>query len=317
MSTYPDFDADGRTNNAAARKVESALRALAADLEGPTAAAIQSAIQELTQRRSNCQKLSEKVNAQYKRSKKECIELQQMAATVDKCKQEKTHAVTKAREYHAQVRILEKRVVDLGGTVPDMKKAVAKSLKRSVEEVEVEQDYVNLMLYPQKRNNVNGSVEDFAQVPVNAPSYTHAALASPSQLPTPSQSSTKSLSQRASPPSADSPPIHPSPPPPRHLKPTPKAKPANFSKNIPLGKEQSFASIRFSQPNKLHDPTKSSSHVTAVMQGLSATSRRRRQSTLTIRSSTWSMCSRAHRHRLSNTPSRRHLHTMSPVQNVV
>jgi hypothetical protein len=50
-----------------------------------------------------------------------------------------------------------------------------------------------------------------------------------------------------------------------------KAKPSNFDKDIPRGMEGKFAASRLASPNPLSDPTKTSSHVTAVFQGLAAT----------------------------------------------
>jgi hypothetical protein len=70
MSTYPDLDADWRIRDASARNSKSILQALAAELEGPTTAAIQIAIHDFAQQLLNCQKLSEQINAHYKRSKK-------------------------------------------------------------------------------------------------------------------------------------------------------------------------------------------------------------------------------------------------------
>jgi hypothetical protein len=44
-----------------------------------------------------------------------------------------------------------------------------------------------------------------------------------------------------------------------------------LSKSIPFGTEHKFAATRLSRPNPLLDPTKTSSHITAVFQGIAAT----------------------------------------------
>jgi hypothetical protein len=113
MSAYPEFDANWRTKDASARKAESILRGLVAGPKAPSLTAIRFAIEALAKELPGCRKLFEQINAHYKRSKKECAELQAQAAKAEKCTEEKHHAITNAKEYRARVQVLEKKVTEL------------------------------------------------------------------------------------------------------------------------------------------------------------------------------------------------------------
>ncbi|KAF2823519.1 hypothetical protein CC86DRAFT_69040 [Ophiobolus disseminans] len=237
MSAFPSFDDEWRKLNVSARTSESTLHALVKDLTGPSASAIQSALEELMQKYSNCQKLSVDINSHYKRSKKENLKLQAQAAVAEKSEREKKHATTKAKEYRAKVDILKKQVETLGGVVVDLDQQTVKAVKRGIDQVATKKIPDRSMLYPQKRlKNEQGDHR-----------------AAPVQLLTPTVTPPKRTS-----------------PPPTHKTAIPRAKRSDFSNSIPMGMERKFAHKRLAQPNRLFDPTKTASFATAVFQAISA-----------------------------------------------
>ncbi|KAJ4374288.1 hypothetical protein N0V83_003029 [Neocucurbitaria cava] len=155
MSTYPDFDDDWRKHDSAARAAKPTLQDIVNDDSGPKDATTQSAVGDLFSRYDQCQKLSECINASYKGLKRDHAALSEKASTADKLKEEKKHAVIKAKEYRAQIKILQKKVVDLGGSVDDVKATIVQNRKRGIDQVELED---NLNQGPMKRNR-NGNVK--------------------------------------------------------------------------------------------------------------------------------------------------------------
>jgi hypothetical protein len=157
--------------------------------------------------------------------------------------------------YEARIKALKKQVVDLGGKVGDMKTDVAQELKRGHDQVDTKESYLAPMLRPEKRVK---SKDDRVEVSLE--------ISTESSTSPSSTSSSTNILLAAKPVVAPSNPV-------RHAKP----KRSDFTRSIPLGKEMKFASTRLSKPYKLHNPTKSSSHVTAVLQSL-----RHRQSTRSL-----------------------------------
>jgi hypothetical protein len=76
------------------------------------------------------------LKAHHEGRKKDYTELKKQAAAGKKATKGWKHATIKAKEYRAEKDILEKMVIELGGTLPDRKTEVLKSLKRSRDEGE-------------------------------------------------------------------------------------------------------------------------------------------------------------------------------------
>lgn len=241
MSSLPDFDAEWRTQDGSLRKAQAALKAVIPDLDP---GAILAALEHLSKEQKSCQMLSSNINAHYKRSRRERDELRVEVAAGEQCKKDLKTAKLKVKVYEARIKILKKQVIGLGGTIGDMKMEVSKELKRGHEQVEAKETYMTPMLRPEKRmKRQDDRVERSPETP-----------------------SSSSLSPTTDASSID---VHSASKPddlPGHL-----VRPRDFKRSIPLGKENKFASGRLAKPNKLHDPTSSSSHVTAVLQTLSAT----------------------------------------------
>ena len=250
MNTYPDFDDEWRTKRSALQSAESTLKSLVEGLTGPATANILHALEELKQKRSDSQTLSQSVIVSYKRAKREIAELRPQAAAADEAMKEKKHAVVKAKEYRAKVGVLEKKVVALGRTIESVQQEIVKAIKRIAEQMEPEDNHQDPVPHPQKRAKSTSTADAYSP---------RAHGAKSSQLPSPAH--TNPL------------PVTPSkrvPAPPAHTTPIRRAKPSNFSKNIPMGMEHKFEKRRQAQPNRLLDPTHKSSFATAVFQSLAA-----------------------------------------------
>lgn len=155
-------------------------------------------------------------------------------------------------------------MIELGGSLPDMKAEVPKTLKRSREDEKGTDKHETSMPHPQKRAKTGDSgIDEAPKTPVKT-------LFSSSDT---TNHTSRMLTPVRTPPTQDGPSPQRLPLPVRHNTPVPKAKRANFFKTIPVGKEGKFASTRLAQPNMLRDATTSSSHVTAVFQGLAATTK--------------------------------------------
>lgn len=128
MSNFPDFDDEWRNKSAALCAAESTLKSLADNLTGPSAAGIKNALNELVQKRTESQTLSENIISNYKRSRRENTELHAQPSANQKLQDEKDHAVKKAFEYRNQVKVLNTKVILLGGTFDDLKAETSKAI---------------------------------------------------------------------------------------------------------------------------------------------------------------------------------------------
>jgi hypothetical protein len=257
-TTYGSLGVEWRKEEVLACEAVSALEAFVDQLTGVLATsleALQTLVKALTQKRSDCQKLSERVFVKYSSGKKENAELRAQVADMETMEKKKDHAVTKAKEYRVQVKILEKKLLQAGGSLDGLKQETVKSLKRSREETAPEENHQAPMLHPQKRVKTGPATEPPSTPDAYSPRVHNTA---PKQLQSPAPTITPSKRTPA-----------PAPPP-SHMTAIPRAKRSSFTKEIPLGMEKKFAKKRLPRPNRLHDPTNASSFVTSVLQSLAA-----------------------------------------------
>jgi hypothetical protein len=108
MPTYPDFDAEWVAKDAAARACESILQTFIGGLNYPSAAAIETAPKEQKQKCLDCQMLSERINAELQAREEGAHRAASAGHGSRETQGGEEHAVTEAKEYRAQIKILER-----------------------------------------------------------------------------------------------------------------------------------------------------------------------------------------------------------------
>lgn len=133
-SNLPDFDAEWRTQEGAARAVEFEFVELIFKLNSDLLEPISTAFKKVTEQHKKSRDLNEKINSAYKRSKREIEEQKEAVKAcnekIEKCLGEKKHALTKAKEYRVKIKILERKYVEMGGSLDGLNATVARDIKQ-------------------------------------------------------------------------------------------------------------------------------------------------------------------------------------------
>jgi hypothetical protein len=234
ITTYPDFDAKLREHQDAVRDADTQLEQLFAKISGPKGDKIRAAIKKMSDAREKSQELSDNVNSNYK-----------------KLKDEHDKVIKKAKQLKHINEGLLKRIQESGVAVS----TPAQAQKRTAEEADITKPQ------PQKRQRDEsvgeGAVYYERREAPRIPRFVEWETTPKPPTPPKSTGNPSPARKKTAPPA--------------HTTSVPKVKPSNFSKSIPFGTEHKFAATRLSRPNPLLDPTKTSSHVTAVFQGIAAT----------------------------------------------
>ncbi|KAF2691696.1 hypothetical protein K458DRAFT_398123 [Lentithecium fluviatile CBS 122367] len=128
---YPDIDGIFRNHSALVLAGEDALATYVDSTKEISANVIKEFLQKLQNKCKNFEKLAERINAHYMMVKRE---LSGMSEKEAKAEEERKHAVEKAKDYRANFKFLEQKVVSKGISTEEISHWYAQERKRKRDE---------------------------------------------------------------------------------------------------------------------------------------------------------------------------------------